>query len=227
MKRDAVVSEAAARHGREVLESSVLVLNSVYSAVRVTNARRAFLLLFRDAAEVVTADEGRYSTYDISAWILLSEMMRTDTEHGVDHGEVADWVRTPRLAIAVPRVIRLVTYSGRPQSEVRLTRRNIYARDRGRCHYCGKRFPSSQLTLDHVVPRSQGGQDRWDNLVSACTSCNSRKGGRTPQAANMRLLRRPERPAANPLIAIRMLSPKYHSWRYFLEGAGVEPPVSI
>ncbi len=219
MKR-AVVAAKAVHASREVLESSVLVLNSLYSAVRITNARRAFLLLFRDAAEVVTAEAGRYSTYDISAWILLSQMTETEPEPDRGDGDVAEWVHTPRLAIAVPRVIRLLTYAGRPQSEVRLTRRNIYARDRGRCHYCGKRFPTSQLTLDHVVPRSQGGQDRWDNLVSACTSCNSRKGGRTPQAANMRLLRRPEQPLSNPLIAIRMHCPKYHSWRHFLDDVG-------
>ena len=219
MKPSALAVEAAVQSSREILESSVLVLNSVYSAVRITNARRAFLLLFRDAAEVVTAEEGRYSTYDISAWILLSQMMQTEPAPDHGDGDAAEWVHTPRLAIAVPRVIRLITYSGRPQSEVRLTRRNIHARDRGRCHYCGERFPTSQLTLDHVVPRSQGGEDRWDNLVSACTSCNSRKGGRTPQGANMRLLRRPVRPSSNPLIAIRMHTPKYHSWRHFLDDA--------
>ena len=78
-----------------------------------------------------------------------------------------DWVHTPRLVIAVPRVIRLLRYSGRPQREVRLTRRNIHARDLGRCHYCGQRFPSRELTVDHVIPRSLGGRDTWENLVTA------------------------------------------------------------
>ncbi len=201
--------------GGSALDSSVLVLNRLYAAIRITNARRALLLLYRHAAEVVTADGGHYSTYDFASWILLSELLLG--AQAEPNAEAQEWVHTPRLAIAIPRVIRLLAYAGRPPSEVRLTRRNIYARDRGRCHYCGKSFPSRELTIDHVVPRSLGGKDQWENLVSACSNCNARKGGRTPQGANMRLLRRPERPRSNPIIAIRMRSPKYESWRYFLD----------
>ena len=183
-----------------VLESNVLVLNSGYSAIRITSARRAFVLLIREAAEVVTSDDGRFRTYDLAAWILWSELVRSSgTGNGYGNGhEPPDWVHTPRLAIAVPRVIRLLHYTGRPQREVRLTRRNIHARDSFRCHYCGQRFTTRDLTVDHIVPRSQGGRDTWDNLVSACVPCNSRKGGRTPQGANMRLRRTPHQAAHQP-----------------------------
>ena len=129
----------------DVLESSVLVLNQLYTAVRITNARRALLLLFRQAAEVVTTEgDHYYSTYDCAAWILLSELLQTElVQTEVPEAETpVDWVHTPRIAIAVPRVIRLLSYNGQPQSEVRLTQRNIYARDRSRCHYCGHGFPS-------------------------------------------------------------------------------------
>ena len=202
-----------------VLESNVLVLNSGYTAIRITSARRAFILLIREAAEVVTSDDGQFRTYDLSAWILWSELVRASNGsdgHGNGH-EPPDWVYTPRLAIAVPRVIRLLHYTGRPQREVRLTRRNIHARDSFRCHYCGKRFTTRDLTVDHIVPRSLGGRDTWDNLVSACVPCNSRKGGRTPQGANMRLRRTPTKPRTNPTVTERLQNPKYHLWRAFVD----------
>lgn len=117
---------------------------------------------------MVTAEARRYSTYDISSWILLSEMMQIESDPDERDGDIAEWVHTPRASTPVPQVIRLLTYAGRPQSEIRLTHTNIYARDRWRCHYCDRRFSTLQLTLDHVLPRSLGGQDRCDNLVSAC-----------------------------------------------------------
>lgn len=200
------------------LESNVLVLNSGYVAVRITSARRAFILLVRDAAEVVTTDGGGFQAYDLDSWIVLSELVWT-TRAAIEGGapERPDWVRTPRLVLAVPRVIRLLRYGGGPRRDVRLTRRNIHARDRGRCHYCGKRVSNADITVDHVVPRSLGGRDTWDNLVTACVPCNSRKGGRTPQAANMRLLRRPTKPHTNPTIAQRLNNPKYGAWRAFVD----------
>ena len=201
------------------LESSVLVLNSGYAAVRITNARRAFILLIREAAEVVTTEAGRFQTYDLDSWIVLSELVWTSAQAAPEPQAVdpPDWVRTPRLVLAVPRVIRLLGYGGRPRRDVRLTRRNIHARDRSRCYYCGKRVPTAEITIDHVVPRSLGGRDTWDNLVTACVPCNSRKGGRTPQTANMSLLRRPTKPQSNPTIAQRLQNPKYGAWRAFVD----------
>ena len=210
------------------LESSVLVLNSGYTAVRITNARRAFILLIRDAAEVVTTDAGQFQTYDLAAWILWSELVRTGPGFAAqaEERDPPDWVHTPRLVIAVPRVIRLLRYSGRPQREVRLTRRNIHARDLSHCHYCGKRFPSRELTVDHVIPRSLGGRDTWENLVTACVPCNSRKGSRTPQGANMNLRRPPTKPRTNPTIAQRLKSPKYRVWRVFVDESSTHLGVS-
>ena len=210
------------------LESSVLVLNSGYTAVRITNARRAFILLIRDAAEVVTTAAGQFQTYDLAAWTLRSELVRANSGFDArpDGHDPPDWVHTPRLVIAVPRVIRLLRYSGRPQREVRLTRRNIHARDLSRCHYCGKRFPSRELTVDHVIPRSLGGRDTWENLVTACVPCNSRKGSRTPQGANMNLRRPPTKPRTNPTIAQRLKSPKYRVWRVFVDESSTHLGVS-
>ena len=106
-----------------------------------------------------------------------------------------------------------------PRSTVKFNRRNIFARDENRCQYCGHRFPMSELSLDHVVPRSQGGPTSWDNIVCACVNCNVKKGGRTPDQAHMKLVRKPVKPRTSPLVSIKMGSSKYQSWKAFLDNA--------
>ncbi len=194
------------------LNASVLVLNKLYMAVRVVNARRAFSLLVRDMAEVIHVADGQYVPYDFESWTQLSEYRDHFTP---DY----DWVRTVRMCIAVPKVIRLPRYDRVPQQSVKLNRRNIYARDGNRCQYCGKKFPTSELTLDHVIPRSHGGKSGWENLVCACVGCNSRKGGRTPRQASMHLVRKPFKPVRNPMIMLRLGQDKYACWQAFLDNA--------
>ena len=102
---------------------------------------------------------------------------------------------------------------------VKFNRRNIYARDENRCQYCGRRFSTSELTLDHVVPRTLGGGATWTNLVCCCVKCNSRKGGRTPVEAGMRLTRKPFKPRRSPIIRLTIRNEKYRSWRHFVDEA--------
>ncbi|MCA9296551.1 MAG: HNH endonuclease, partial [Phycisphaerales bacterium] len=118
-----------------------------------------------------------------------------------------------------PKIIRLFGYDRLPRQDVKLNRRNLYARDGSRCQFCGKKFSTRELTLDHVVPRVQGGQHTWENLVCACVRCNSRKGGRTPDQANMALIRQPVRPKRNPAITLSLGKAKYASWKAFLNDA--------
>ena len=96
----------------------------------------------------------------------------------------------------VPSVIRLLYLVKRPLFTRRLSRREVFWRDRFTCQYCGKQ--TRELTLDHVVPRVSDGPHTWENVVAACVLCNHRKAGRTPQQADMRLLREPAAPKANP-----------------------------
>ncbi len=195
------------------LNAQVLVLNKLWMAIRVVDAKRAFSMLFCDQAEVIRVDDGSYSTHDFDSWTDLS-MAREQIEK-----REYEWVSTVRLHIAVPKVIRLLGYDRLPKQQVKLNRRNIFARDNNTCQYCGGHFATTELSLDHVLPRSQGGKSTWANLVCSCVRCNTRKGGRTPNEANIKLIRPPVRPKRNPVISLRLGSAKYASWRAFLDNA--------
>jgi 5-methylcytosine-specific restriction endonuclease McrA len=195
------------------LDSKVLVLNRFFTAIRVIDARRAFVLLAKEVAEVVAVEDGAYVTYPFATWSELSEFRREFER------EQHDWVRTARVTLAVPKIVRILGYDRLPREQVKLNRRNIYARDGNRCQYCGRTFTTKELTLDHVKPRVQGGENSWTNLVCACVRCNARKGGRTPDQAGVRLIREPVKPRRNPAISLRLGSPKYQSWKAFLDDA--------
>jgi 5-methylcytosine-specific restriction endonuclease McrA len=196
------------------LDASVLVLNRVFMAVHVISVRRAFCLLCKDLAEVVSLEDGQFATYDFSQWSELSELRSKLFKHEDD-----DWIRTPHSEIQAPRVIRLVSYDKVPRQTVKFNRRNIFARDHNQCQYCGRKFITSELSLDHVIPRSQNGQTTWENIVCACVDCNVRKGGRTPRQANMTLIRKPEKPKRSPVLNLKLTQKKYQSWQSFLDNA--------
>ncbi len=198
----------------DVLNASVLVLNKYYNPINITNARRAFAMLFNSIAEVITVEDEGYFNYNFSSWAEFSEYKKI-LEDGRDH----EWVYTPSLILLVPRVVRLHNYDKVRVNKVRLTRRNIYYRDNNICQYCGKHFKTRDLNVDHVTPRSRGGKDTWGNLVCACVSCNIKKGSRLPHEAGMRLIKEPTRPKLNPLILIHIGKEKYASWKSFLNEA--------
>lgn len=197
----------------EALGSSVLVLNRTYSAVHVIGVRRAFSLLCRELAEVIHIEDGTYANYDFASWREVSEARARFKE------PQQDWIRAVNFEIQVPRVLRLLTYDRMPKQTIRFNRRNIFARDGNRCQYCGKKFPMSELSLDHVHPRSQGGETSWENIACCCVKCNVKKGGRTPEEANMHLIRKPVKPKRSPMLAIKLGNPKYESWKTFLDRA--------
>ena len=196
------------------LESSVLVLNKMFMAVHVISVRRAFCLLAKQQAEVVSVEEGQYLSYDFESWAELSAFRAQFFRDEND-----DWVRTPTVEIQAPRVVRLLEYDKVPRQAVKFNRRNIFARDNNQCQYCGRKFIMSELSLDHVVPRSQGGGTTWENIVCACVECNVRKGGRTPRQANLTLIRKPEKPKRSPMLNMKLSQKKYHTWQSFLDSA--------
>lgn len=201
-------------HVNSALESSVLVLNKLFMAVHVISVRRAFCLLCKDLAEVVNLEEGQFTSYDFGSWCEVSAYRAENFRQEED-----DWVRTGNSQIQVPRVIRLLGYERMPKHTVKFNRRNIFARDNNQCQYCGKKFATTELSLDHIVPRSQGGLSTWENIVCACLNCNVRKGGRTPKQAHMSLIRKPEKPKRSPMLNLKLTHKKYESWKTFLDNA--------
>ena len=151
-----------------------LCSTSSYMAVHVISVRRAFCLLFKELAEVITIDDGR--------------MSRSTSRPGARSPRPAslfkepddEFIRTVHFEIQVPRVIRLLAYDRLPRQKVKFNRRNIFARDGNRCQYCGSKFATSELSLDHVVPRSRGGRATWENIVCACLNATSAKGAGRP-----------------------------------------------
>ncbi len=104
-------------------------------------------------------------------------------------------LRARAISLDVPVVIRLVRYIRIPRKlKLPCSRRGVFARDRETCQYCGLQPGRTHLTMDHILPRSQGGTTNWENVVTACRECNHRKGGRTPEQANMQLLSTPRQP---------------------------------
>jgi 5-methylcytosine-specific restriction endonuclease McrA len=198
----------------EALEANVLTLNRLYLAIHIISARRAFCLLCKNLAEVVDWQDGQFLTYDFSSWQEVSEHRRVYAR-----GPNDDWVRTVHTEIQVPRIIRLLSYERLPRQTVKFNRRNIFARDHNQCQYCGKRYPTTDLSLDHVIPRSQGGGATWDNIVCSCLACNIKKGGRTPKQAGLKLIRKPEKPKRSPLLSQKLTQEKYQSWKSFLDSA--------
>lgn len=196
-----------------IMDSQVLVLNKHYMAFRIIGLRRALSLVVRELAEIISCDDGTWSNHDFQSWRDLSTYKQAFEAH--NH----DWVSAVNFEIAVPRVIRLLFYDRLPRQTVKFNRRNIFARDGNRCQYCGKKSHTSELSLDHIVPRTLGGGSSWENIVCACTKCNTKKGGRTPAQAGMKLIQTPVKPKRNPAIHVHLSHDRYKSWKQFLDHA--------
>jgi 5-methylcytosine-specific restriction endonuclease McrA len=126
------------------------------------------------------------------------------------------YLRSARIQLPVPLVIRLVCYVRIPHRlSLPVSRRTVLARDQYTCQYCGTQPGRAQLTMDHVVPRSRGGNTCWENVVTACGPCNRRKGGRTPDEANMPVLKLPRRPR---YLALTLLegSSAHETWDKYM-----------
>ncbi|MEN6459579.1 MAG: HNH endonuclease [Thermoguttaceae bacterium] len=212
-RRNLAPRPAPAAAPSTALDCSVLVLNRLYMAVHVVNVRRAFGLLCRNLAEVIDFDDGQFAAHTFDSWREHSEFSASVKQPG------DDWIRAVNFEILVPRVIRLLRFDRLPKQKLHLSRRNVLARDGHICQYCGRHFPTPLLSIDHVVPRSRGGETTWENVVCACLTCNAKKGGRTPHEARMKLIHHPVRPKRNPLLMMKLCDPRYALWRTWLQSA--------
>jgi len=184
-----------------VLTRRVLVLNKLWMPIRVVSVKRAFKLLFAERASVVLPSD--FSTYSWEAWAKLP----------VAEGE--EGVQTTSSLIKIPEVVVLLKYDKIHKRGVRLTKRNVFIRDKYICQYTGRQVRSSEADIDHIIPKSRGGKNSWDNLVVCSKEINRRKGDRTPDEAGLKLLKKPTKPTYSRLmIDPKMKMPK--SWEKFL-----------
>jgi 5-methylcytosine-specific restriction endonuclease McrA len=186
-----------------MLNTHVLVLNRFYQPVHVTSVKRAFSLLYQGVAKAI---DQQYRLYEFADWAELSAL---------NHDSIA----TVSRRIRIPRVLVLSAYEHLPRGRVRFSRLNIYARDADTCQYCGRQLARAELNLDHVLPRSQGGKTTWENVVCSCLPCNLKKGGRTPEQAKIKLLRKPGRPRWTPFFRGPAKRITYREWLPFLTPA--------
>jgi len=175
------------------LKYRVLVLNRLWQAVNIVGVQRAFSLLLQDHAQVIYTGDDSFQMMDSAEWLELSA-----ASEPVDNEA---YIQTVRMRIRVPKVLLLREYDQLPVQEVRFSRETLFERDNYRCQYCGNHFEESQLNMDHVIPRDRGGRTSWENIVTSCIKCNSRKANRLPHQANMHLIRKPERPKWRPFIS--------------------------
>jgi 5-methylcytosine-specific restriction endonuclease McrA len=194
-----------------VLSQPVLVLNRLWQAVNIVAARRAFALLAQGHAKVVYHSDEDFRIFDMMDWIDFS-MSNPLLEEG-------EFVRTVSHRIRLPRVILLGVFDRLPCKDLKLTRNNIFERDKERCQYCNKTFERKDLNLDHVIPRHYGGKTTWENVVCSCIKCNTRKANRLPHEAKMRLLRKPVKPKWRPVISIVLGESRHEQWKHFLDVA--------
>ncbi|KKM68928.1 hypothetical protein LCGC14_1456000 [marine sediment metagenome] len=198
------------------LNQGTLVLNRSWTAVQICSVKRAMSLLYQGHAKVVDAD---YKAYDFDDWSQVSqEMIYNPT----------DFICTPTLKLRIPRVIALLIYDRLPKRQVSFSRKNIFERDKYTCQYCGIKPPSKRaalkwmeekaLTFDHIVPKSQGGKTTWENIVTCCHLCNSKKQNRTPEQVGWKLKKIPKKPKWHPVIQVPLGAKSVHpEWVNFLD----------
>jgi 5-methylcytosine-specific restriction endonuclease McrA len=150
----------------------------------------------------------------------VCDIRRAFTLLGADKAELLERnhqvIHTVTQIIAAPSVIRLQYHVKRPRPRVKLSRREVFARDKHVCQYCGA--IGRDLTIDHVVPKHRGGKHEWENLVAACRGCNHRKGSKTLAEARMALLREPRAPRADVryLFGNYLANEENDAWRSYL-----------
>lgn len=184
-----------------------LVLNKGWAPISTVPLRRAIIMLFTKhedgvpKARIIEPD-----SYQVMTWDDWSKLRPKATDETIQAGNIA---------FRVPEVILLSRYDKLPRPKIHFSRRNLYKRDEYTCQYCGCQPGSSELTIDHVLPKAQGGKSTWENCVLACIGCNSRKADRTPQQAHMKLAKEPHKPHLNMFKLDGMTKP-IKSWEQFL-----------
>ena len=194
-------------NAEEVLQRPTLVLNRRWMPIRTAPVQEAIGLVANGKAMIIEPES--FETHDLLSWNDVSRL----------RARVGDaMIRSPRLALVAPEVILLTTYEGPGGRAVVFSRKNLFKRDRYTCQYCGLQPGPSELTVDHVVPRSRGGLSSWDNCVLACVECNKKKADHTVAQAGLKLRKAPKKPSWKALVQVPTRE-RRESWDKFLSRA--------
>jgi len=193
---------------RPATQRRILVINRNYQPITTINLKKAINKLFNEAAVIVLPPGDDSVVWQELTWEDWADLKPRE-------GETV--LQAAKRVFKIPEIIKTLDFGDLPQRRVKLSRRAIYKRDEYTCQYCGRSAPKQidldELTIDHVLPKSQGGKTAWDNVVLACLKCNRKKDNRTPKEANMPLLRRPKMPEYD-ILQGRMI--RVDSWQHFL-----------
>ena len=184
------------------IKKPILILNKSWTPIRVKTVETSIKLVWRKRAVFVDAKD--YSVYNWEEWILLP----------IEENEL--YIQTPKIRVKLPEVIVLTEYNKIPSYDVRLTRRNIFVRDNFTCQYTNKKVNYNNADIDHIIPKSKGGRDKWDNLVVASKEINRKKGNKTNEETGLKLIKKPKKPDYKSLI----IDPRINipeSWKKFIK----------
>ncbi len=197
---------------RNPLQDPVLELNKAWAPKKIITAMRAVVKMMTDKSYAVETKNMTFQKYSMQEWIEYSR------ECFEKEPEKHDWINCIGFQLMIPAVIVTSSEGTLRRNKAKLSRRNIYRRDKNTCQYCGKKMITEDVTLDHVTPKVRGGGFSWENIVCACQPCNARKADRTPAEAGMRLLSVPTTP--KDTIAMELpREPKSLKtcWKHFID----------
>jgi 5-methylcytosine-specific restriction endonuclease McrA len=193
------------------LYTKVLILNKHFLAVKVGIARDAICALYTGKASVV--DE-HYSVRNLDQWVEYTPLLDITPQEAAKY---AGKISSPSISIYIPRVIKIDTMAGiKAIKTVKYSRHNVYKRDKNECQYCGTKCKTDVRTLDHVHPKSKGGKNSWENIVTSCKYCNSKKGSQTLSQLGWELKNRPTTPQWKSYIGIPFDKIQNKYWKTFL-----------
>jgi len=189
-----------------------LVLNRLYIPCHIVSWKRSISLLYQDIALSLDQDLIPYGYED---WVEYTTLPTFDETY-------YNYVHSITKTVAVPDILVLKNYDKLPRRDVKFTRENIIHRDHYKCAYCGKKFKRDNLTIDHIIPKSRGGNNSWKNTITSCKPCNNSKANRTPREAGLKLLYAPTEPRWTDALSKVAHNPDIRSnWMKFLETVGV------
>jgi len=205
------------QHRCAIRNRRLLVINRNYQPIGTMTLKNAVNKLFKEVAVIVLPPGNGSDVWQELTWDMWADLKPRD-------GETV--LGAAQRVFRIPEIIKIKDFADVPQRKVKLSRRAIYKRDDYTCQYCGRQAPKDiapdELSIDHVLPRAQGGTTEWDNVVLACLACNRKKDNRTPEQAHMALLREPVMPHYD-ILQGRMI--RVDSWAHFLGDCYWEVPL--